>query len=358
MENTYQLNALPVRTWRRLGLNGTDTRLTPPDIASAPACETVIPDGVLEATEAELVCAEFKSAVGDDFSDFVSANTNSGVRVRVPVGKVISEPVVVRYHGGSVVDDNIIVAEAGSEVTVVVIFDGDGDGRCYRGGRTRIIAENCANVSFVQIQTLSNKSKHMSDVSAIVGNGAHLRVTQLELGGESVVSGAHLKLEGDGGSANADTFYFGDGDRTLDFSYIARHLGRGTKSELTASGALFDRADKIYRGTLDFVRGAAESKGRETENTLLFSKDARNRSAPLILCGEEDIEGNHAASIGKMDEGKLYYMQSRGLSETDAKRLIVSAQMETVLKNVPGEALRDRLRDDLNERINSHEELR
>lgn len=52
---------------------------------------------------------------------------------------------------------------------------------------------------------------------------------------------------------------------------------------------------------------------------LLFSPSARNRTAPLILCGEEEVEGQHAASVGRLDENKLYYLRSRGLSEAQAR---------------------------------------
>jgi Fe-S cluster assembly scaffold protein SufB len=119
---------------------------------------------------------------------------------------------------------------------------------------------------------------------------------------------------------------------------------------MTASGALFGHCEKTYRGTIDFVAGASEAKGAESENTLLFSENSRNRSAPLILCGEENVEGSHAATVGRIDANKLYYLQSRGLSEAEAKRLMVSALMETAMKNIPEEE-RERLRGLLGERI-------
>ena len=71
-----------------------------------------------------------------------------------------------------------------------------------------------------------------------------------------------------------------------------------------------DLYDKILRGTIDFRRGAKRGVGHESEDVLLSSPHARNRTAPLILCGEEEVEGQHAASIGRLDEAKLYYLRS------------------------------------------------
>ncbi|MDR3277630.1 MAG: SufD family Fe-S cluster assembly protein [Oscillospiraceae bacterium] len=314
-----------------------------------------MPDEFPIAAERDLNRHTFESALGEDFAAFVRENSNAGIRIHVPAGYESDTPVVARYALGenadAAIDDNIIVAEAGSRVTVVIIADSADASRCFRGGRTRILAENCAVVRLVQIQTMNASSAHLSDVSAVVWNGARVEVTQIELGAESAYAGCRLKLLGNQSAAAADTFYFGDGDRKLDFNYIARHVGYGSRSELNAGGALFGASDKIYRGTLDFAPGAVQAKGRETENTLLFSDKARGRSAPLILCGEEDVEGSHAATIGKLDGNKLYYMQSRGLSEAEAKRLMVLAQLETVLKKTPIEVERDRLRAYLSERI-------
>jgi len=99
------------------------------------------------------------------------------------------------------------------------------------------------------------------------------------------------------------------------------------------------------------VRGASGSSGAENENTLILSADIRNRSAPLILSGEENVEGSHASSIGRPDEEKLYYMSSRGLSEQDAIRLLALAELEPSLKNIPDVETRERLRENLAQRI-------
>ena len=68
---------------------------------------------------------------------------------------------------------------------------------------------------------------------------------------------------------------------------------------------------------------------------LLFSPTARSRTAPLILCGEEEVEGQHAASIGRLDEEKLYYLRSRGLSEAQARRLMVDARFAPAMDKIP-----------------------
>ncbi|MDR0906763.1 MAG: SufD family Fe-S cluster assembly protein [Oscillospiraceae bacterium] len=345
------INKLPVRTWRRLGVNGETLTIDFPEPGRFDTPKTVLPQGVTRAHESVLVCAEFTSALNSELAAFTRVHANTGVQIRVKKGVKAAEPIVARYALGAdsptLTDNNVIFAEAHSEVTLVMIYDGDGT---FHSGITRVIAENCAVVRVAQINTLGANTQHFSDFSAVIANGARVELSRIELGGKSVYAGCHMKLEGDKAECGTDTFYFGDGDRKLDFNYVAKHLGKSSRSDMNASGALFGYCEKTYRGTIDFVAGASEAKGAEAENTLLFSENSRNRSAPLILCGEENVEGSHAASVGRIDANKLYYLQSRGLSEAEAKRLMVSALMETAMKNIPEEE-RERLRGLLGERI-------
>lgn len=112
----------------------------------------------------------------------------------------------------------------------------------------------------------------------------------------------------------------------LDFNDVSVHTGRDTLCEMAHRRCADRQRRKILRGTVDFQRGAKRGVGHESEDVLLFSPNARNRTAPLILCGEEEVEGQHAASVGRLDENKLYYLRSRGLSEAQARRLMVDAR--------------------------------
>ncbi|MFR1804674.1 MAG: SufB/SufD family protein, partial [Faecalispora jeddahensis] len=172
-------------------------------------------------------------------------------------------------------------------------------------------------------------------------------------GAHKIFSGCKARLEERRCRFEAETIYLGDKSRIIDMNYVAQHIGKETESEIHANGALLDESQKIYRGTIDFLRGAAYSVGHESEYTLLFSPRVRNRTAPLILCGEENVEGQHAASIGKIDPGKLFYLMSRGLSEPQAKQIVIEAQFTPALEKIPEEALRESVHDWLKERMSN-----
>ena len=67
------------------------------------------------------------------------------------------------------------------------------------------------------------------------------------------------------------------------------------------------------------------------------------RSVPVILCAEEDVVGNHGASIGRLDEGISYYLQTRGMTPEEVERMMARARLEAVIRKIPEEAVRNRL---------------
>ena len=99
-------------------------------------------------------------------------------------------------------------------------------------------------------------------------------------------------------------------------------------------------AKKLLRGTIDFVHGCVGAKGDEKEDVLLVGDNMVNQTIPLILCAEEDVEGNHGASIGKLDENMLFYAATRGIPPEEAQRLLTLAKIEAINSQIPSEEVR------------------
>jgi len=157
------------------------------------------------------------------------------------------------------------------------------------------------------------------------------------------LSSCNILLEGEGAAAGLEVVYLGDGERSLDMSYRVEHRGRKTISGIRAKGILMDRSRKVFRDTLDFVSGASGSKGREEESVLMLGRDVRNVSVPLLLCGEDDVEGEHAATSGRPDDKILFYLMSRGLSELEAKKLLAEAAVSSIVEKIPDESVREEI---------------
>lgn len=184
-----------------------------------------------------------------------------------------------------------------------------------------------------------------------VGKSARIEFVAADLGRGDYSADVEIDLCGDDASAELESVYFGDGERKLDFNYVIRQRGKRTSANMNVRGALTGKSDKIFRGTLDFQRGAKNSTGNELEEVIILSSGTRNRSVPLMLAAEDEVEGHHAVSVGRLDEEKIFYLMSRGLDKAESEKLIVEAAFNPVIEKIPDENLRGDLKETLQRRL-------
>ena len=188
-----------------------------------------------------------------------------------------------------------------------------------------------------------------------VGKSARIELSAVDLGRGNFSADIEINLDGDDSTAEINSVYFGDGKRKLDFNYVIRQRGLRTNAVMNVRGALNDECNKIFRGTLDFQRGAKGSIGRELEEVIILSDSVRNRSVPLMLSNEDDMDGHHAVSVGRLDDAKIFYLTSRGLDKFAAEKLMVEAAFNPVLEKISDENLREKILNELQRRLTDDE---
>ena len=213
----------------------------------------------------------------------------------------------------------------------------------------KIYAQENAKLDLTVVQTVKKNLSVFSDIGGILEKNAAVNLVKMELGGKEIYSGAYMNLKGDSSSFQAHIGYLGEGKQHLDMNYVARHYGKKTQSLMESNGVLNDEAFKLFRGTIDFVKGCPGSTGNEKEDVLLLGEGVVNQTIPLILCAEEDVEGNHGASIGELDEKTLFYLMSRGFSKEAAKKMIARARLEAVAAQITEDSVREKTRKYLEE---------
>lgn len=169
------------------------------------------------------------------------------------------------------------------------------------------------------------------DVNITVEENAAVTYSEVMLSKGLGVSKFTVYLNGRGASFASDVAYMGNGSDVIDIDHTVNHNAPATTCRMDVSGSLDGAARKIYRGTIDFHKGCKEAAGHETEEVVMMSNEANSRSLPVILCDEEDVEGDHGASCGRIDEASLFYMQSRGISADEAKKMICTSFVARVI---------------------------
>lgn len=238
-----------------------------------------------------------------------------------------------------------ILVEAGKEDEVVLT---QREGGQYE---LQVHIEEGAKLHLVNAQLVPDDALYTCRVKVFVGKGATFAYTVVEAGARHTATELHVDLVGDDSKADIWGLYFGDGESVIDLNYVIRQGGRRTDANMQVRGALLGKSVKNFRGTLDFIEGAKGSVGRENEEVMLLSDGVRNRSVPIMLSHEDDVDGHHAVAVGKMDEEKLFYLMSRGLDLAEARRLVVEAAFHPVLDRIPEAKYREEIEAYLTRRL-------
>ena len=280
---------------------------------------------------------------------------NEGKYIKISERKKVDKPIYINYNfnkeNNLLIDYNIIEVEDFAKATIIMIYNSEDEAKAYRNGIIRVVAGRNSEVKLIKIQTLNTNSENFESSKIEAFGQGKVEYYSVELGAK--VNGISHKsyLEEDSAEIYIKPAYLADSDRKLDLEYSIVFKGRRAIGEIQGRGAVKDTAQKVFRGNLYFERGAAKSEGREGEFAILLDKSVKAHSIPTLFCNEDDVIGEHAASVGKVDEAKLFYLMSRGLSESRAKKLIVESSFRPILDNIDDEAIKEHLMEELERRI-------
>ena len=284
------------------------------------------------------------------------AFSNTGTYITVAEGVKILEPIMIQLpldqENPILLDHHVIHAMKGSRVVVVLDYR-DHQVEGFHNGVMNIIVEEGADVQVIKLQNFSKRSTHIFSGLALVKRDGKVTFNSIDLGSRLAVTDFSTYLQEENSEGVVESIYLGDGKSKMDLSYNMYHEGRRSESNILVKGALLHEAHKVFRGNLYFNKGAKKAIGSEQEYVILLNDTVKSDSIPALMCQEDDVQGEHAASAGQVDENKLFYLMSRGLTEKEAKQLIIMASFTPVIDQIPIEGLQEMLEKEISLRLSS-----
>ena len=372
------VNILPTRTWNRLGMNESQIQIEWPEesvlikperLAAGVTWEKEISGKEWDEIQTGMgreydAMAEECGTAGANRTDTVNgtvvAEENAGAgsiyRLTAEAAAVLQNEntewtvLCVDYKNGSYQNRLCLDAKENSRLNVLIVFRSGEDAQGTSSFQVKVHAEKNAKVQLQEVQLLGARYTCLSDIGVSCGENATFELLKLELGAGKVYAGCLTELEGKKSAFDAKIGYYTSVNQKLDMNYTVRHRGKKTESMMEVSGVLQDGSSKLFRGTIDFVPGCAGAKGTEREDVLLLGDDIVNQTIPLILCAEEDVEGNHGASMGDLDDATLFYLCSRGLSREEAERMVARARIDALNELVADEAVQKQVQEFMNQK--------
>lgn len=314
---TLKLNQLPAPTYSWLGVNGAEAEVNAAPVIT-PSVEA--PQGVEFMGQTPPQDPDGASSDDKALASFFAQNEV----VYYTVSGSAPEPVRVQISECGAAGFRIS-APANQQMTVIMQIDSE-DAAIH----TVVEAAEYAKMKLVQVFA---GEKTVSDIDVQLAESAGFDLVQLYLGG-STVSGITVAMDGRKSAFTSNIGYLLDGDAKLDLNLNMIQNGKQSESVTDVKGVLRGHAKKTFRGTIDFRQGAEGAKGAEREDVLLMNETVQNKTVPVILCAEEDVEGSHGASIGRLDASHIFYLQSRGIPEEQIYEMMAQSKLGSVIRQI------------------------
>lgn len=292
-------------------------------------------------------------SLGEKFSSFInSADTNNYLITPSNLRGVSTVNINYDIADNSFVKDHyLIVVPSGKKLEVNLNYLNDKSHSSKHYGSLKIVAKEGSNVIINKVQILSESSQNFDQSFVLVEEGAKVVINDIQIGSKFKALAIEAKLKGRRSECEINSIYFGEDSSLTDISYTMNHFGKKSDSKILSKGALKKHSKKVFRGNLVFEKDSTGSVGKEEEFVMLLDDKIKSDSIPALMCSEDDVIGEHAASVGQIDNGKMFYLMSRGLSEIEAKKLIVKASFEEVFSKLTNEDIKLLVNAEIESRI-------
>ena len=235
----------------------------------------------------------------------------------------------------------VLVIGANSQATVVLDHVGDG----VLGENVELVLEDGARLDFISIAQWNKGSSHISSQFAKIGKDAELKHVVVSLGGDLVRVTPASYLSSPGGKTNMYGVYLADTGNYFEHRPYVDHIAPNCVSDVAYKGALQGKgAHTVWVGDVLIRESAVGTNSYELNRNLLLTDGARADSVPNLEIETGKIEGaGHASASGRFDDLQLFYLMARGISEPEAKQLVVRGFLNEMIQKIGVSQIEERL---------------
>lgn len=273
-----------------------------------------------------------------------------GTFLYVPKGAEVVLPLVSQTWlgapGCALFPHTLLIAEEGSNVTLIELFASRGDGpRTLSSGVVELILRAGAHVQYAAVQEWGPPMWEVGSlIRAHLDRDASLRSLVVALGGGLVKADVESQLLGPGASSEMLGVYFGTGAQHVSFHTLQEHRAPSTSSDLLYRGAVKDTARSVFSGMIRVDPGAQKTNAFQVNRNLILSRGARSDSNPMLEIMADDLRCTHGSATSHLDDEQVFYLMSRGISRKRAAFMIVEGFFADVFDRIPRERVRSYLR--------------
>lgn len=294
----------------------------------------------IENTLARLVPAtHFAAANTASFLDAIVVIVPAGIDAAVPVHlvHVVTELEKPAYAHARVV----IIAEAGSRLTLVESYLGDRAGASFINSVVELRLGEAASVDHLVASEAPGST--VSTMGVSIGERARYAFRGVLLGGKLARFDHHVSLDADSASADLEGVLFARGTDHVDHHvHVSHRAAKGTSTQ-RFRGIADEHGTVVFDGIVNVHVGAPGCEVAQESKNLLLSRDAAVYAKPHLEIDVDEVVASHGTTVGSFDRDQLFYLRARGIDEAVARAMLTHAFVRTILDDIPVEPIRQRL---------------
>lgn len=268
-----------------------------------------------------------------------------GARICVPAGEKLFTPIFAVF--GAATPDamlhprSLAVLESNSEAVLVEHFIGNTDQPYWRNAVSELVLGEGARFTHIKVVEEGASATHTSLTAVEMGRDSEYRCLHIGLSGQLARHDLTATLTGPGATVRIDAADLADGRRHADLHLKVIHRAPQGTSRITYRGLADQRGQAIFDGHVMVERTAHQTDARQSCKGLLLSPSAEIDAMPRLEIYTDDVKCAHGVSVGQLDHDAIFYLRSRGLDETEARRMLLEGFVGEVLGLLDESGLRD-----------------
>ncbi len=337
---TLKLNETPRRTSRNFNINNIKLEdIEIPDTINKFNSIKIIGDSSLISNNTSDIKLNYGIEKG--FINQIKKHSNIELAINCKELEEMQINFNLDENNSTLLEDLEIITNENSKSTIILKYKTQKDLEFWHNGIIRVNAKKNSEINIILVNLLNIKSNNFVSIENNIEENAKVKYTIIDFGGKNSITNYYSNIIGENSDNTINTIYLGKENQLFDLNYIGELRGKKSNIDIEVQGALTDKAKKHFKGTIDFKKGCKKATGNENEACMLLSDTAKSLSLPMLLCSEEDVEGNHSTSAGKIGEKELFYIMSRGFELKEAMKLMVRAKFDKILENIDNEELKE-----------------
>jgi len=274
------------------------------------------------------------------FAALHGAVWSGGSFVYIPEDVTVEMPVQAYFRmnseGMGQFEHTLIIAEEGSEVHYIEGCSAPkyGSHNLHSGGVEVFVGED-AHVQYSTVQNWSKNTFNLNTKRAIVESNGTMEWVSGSMGSKATMLYPSSILKGRGATDNHITIAFAGEGQDIDTGAKVYHNAPDTKSTIESKSIAKDGGRTNYRGLVHIADGAEDSSTSVECDALMFDNESTSDTMPYMEINESKVDVAHEATVGKIGDEDVFYLQSRGLDDDDAKQMIVAGFIEPITEELP-----------------------